>query len=173
MILAYFMAHDRQALFKTIKDWPKEIYDVSAVIVALQSELDRAPSSSKIVSTTPDTVILMECLAELLVHFYIYVYTFSNFLYSYIANRQPGKALQFFIRLRKPNVFDLIRDNNLFTDVQDQALLLVEFDQELVAKQREKHRVEGLEVDADDISSSPAITLLVDHTYSIPVNRFF
>lgn len=54
----------------------------------------------------------------------------------YIKNRQPGKALPYFLRLRRPNVFQLIRDNNLFTDVQDQALLLVEFDQELI-RQRE------------------------------------
>ena len=54
----------------------------------------------------------------------------------YIKNRQPGKALPYFLRLRRPNVFQLIRDNHLFTDVQDQALLLVEFDQELL-KQRE------------------------------------
>ena len=54
-----------------------------------------------------------------------------------MANRQPGKALQYSIRLRKSNVFDLIREYNLFVDVQDQALLLVEFDQELVQKKKE------------------------------------
>lgn len=54
-----------QALLKTIQDWPKAIYDISAVIVAVQAELDRAPSSSSSASITPDTVILMECLAEL------------------------------------------------------------------------------------------------------------
>jgi hypothetical protein len=60
-------------------------------------------------------------------------------------------------------VFDLIRENNLFTDVQDQALLLVEFDQEL----KEKRKEEGLELyDA----RSDAITLLVDHIHSIPVS---
>ncbi|KAJ8698884.1 Vacuolar protein sorting-associated protein 41 [Pleurotus ostreatus] len=63
----------------------------------------------------------MECLAEL-----------------YTANRQPGKALPFYLRLRWPNVFDLIREHNLSTDVRDQALLLVEFDQELI-EQRTKN----------------------------------
>lgn len=82
----------------------------------------------------------------------------------YTANRQPGKALPFFIRLRRPNVFDLIRENNLFTEVQDQALLLIEFDHELM----EKRRQEGEEVDE---SKGTAITLLVDHIYSIPVSR--
>lgn len=58
-----------QALWRTIHDWPKDIYDISAVIVAIQSELDRyAPSSSRTtlsMPTAPDTVVLMECLAEL------------------------------------------------------------------------------------------------------------
>ena len=58
-------------------------------------------------------------------------------------------------------MFDLIRENNLFTAVQDQALLLVEFDQELV----EKRRAQGEVV----LGRSAAIALLVDHTHSIPV----
>lgn len=82
-----------------------------------------------------------------------------------MANRQPGEALPYFIRLRRPNVFDLIRDHNLFTAVQDQALLLVEFDQELVKKRKEAGR--------DVQGRSPAIALLVDHTHSIPVSRAF
>ncbi|PIL28149.1 hypothetical protein GSI_09686 [Ganoderma sinense ZZ0214-1] len=147
MILAHFLTHDRQTLLQTIKTWPKGIYDVPAVIVAVQSELDRAPSSSSKKATGPETVILMECLAEL-----------------YTLNRQPGKALPYFLRLRRPNVFDLIRENNLFTDVQDQALLLVEFDQEL----REKRKKDGEDVDTDPVA---AITLLVDHIHSIPMAR--
>lgn len=82
----------------------------------------------------------------------------------YVANRQPGKALTYFLRLRRPNVFDLIRENNLFTDVQDQALLLVEFDHELM----EKRKQEG-----QPAQKSEAITLLVDHIHSIPVSAFF
>ena len=50
-----------------IKSWPKEIYDVPAVIVAVQAELDRAPSSSSMKTAAPETVPLMECLAELYV----------------------------------------------------------------------------------------------------------
>ncbi|KIP02254.1 hypothetical protein PHLGIDRAFT_130843 [Phlebiopsis gigantea 11061_1 CR5-6] len=149
MMLAYFLSHDRQTLLRTIVSWPAGIYDISAVIVAVQAELDRAPSTSASPtgSATPDTVVLMECLAEL-----------------YIMNRQPGKALPFFLRLRRPNVFDLIRAHNLFTDVQDQALLLVEFDHELMDKRRKS----GEDVDPAD---SAAIKLLVDHIHSIPIGR--
>jgi hypothetical protein len=80
----------------------------------------------------------------------------------YTANRQPGKALPYFLRLRRSNVFDLIRENNLFTDVRDQVLLLVQFDDEL-RKQRKR--------DVQDVEEgrSDAITLLVDNIHSIPV----
>ncbi|KAF8265127.1 hypothetical protein EI94DRAFT_1831406 [Lactarius quietus] len=149
MILAHFLANDRQALQRTINEWPKDIYDISAVIVAIHSELDRCtPSSSKsttlLTPASPDTVILMECLGEL-----------------YTANRQPAKALPFFIRLRRPNVFQLIREHNLFTAVQDQALLLVEFDHELMNKHK----------DTESNERGVAITLLVDHIHSIPIPR--
>ncbi|KAL5487517.1 VPS41 [Sanghuangporus weigelae] len=144
MILAHFLAHDREALLRTVKEWPNTIYDVGAVTVAVQSELKRASASSG------EAQILMECLAEM-----------------FLSNRQPGKALPYVLRLRRPNVFDLIREHNLFTDVQDQALLLVEFDQELVKKRQQAGEDEGL----DEDGRSPAIALLVDHTFSIPVPR--
>ena len=82
-----------------------------------------------------------------------------------MANRQPGKALPYYLRLRRPNVFDLIRENNLFTDVQDQILLLVEFDHELMEK-RKQEGMAGTEVKSD------AITLLVNNIHSIPVSLF-
>jgi hypothetical protein len=65
MILAHFLGHNRETLLKTIKTWPKDIYDIPSVIVALESELDKAPSSSKAASRGPDATLLMECLAEL------------------------------------------------------------------------------------------------------------
>ncbi|KAG1743621.1 uncharacterized protein EDB91DRAFT_1125116 [Suillus paluster] len=148
MILGHFLAHDKQSLMRTIKEWPKSIYDISVVIFAVQAELERSPSSSSSRSSpAPDAIILMECLAEL-----------------YTANRQYGKALPVFLRLRRQNVFELIREHNLFTDVKDQVLLLVEFDQELL----EKRKQEGTEAEA---SSSEAIALLVDHVHSIPIVR--
>jgi hypothetical protein len=59
-------------------------------------------------------------------------------------------------------VFELIREHNLFTAVQDQALLLVEFDHELMNKEKS----------ADLNERGIAITLLVDHIHSIPVRYF-
>lgn len=79
----------------------------------------------------------------------------------YTANRQPGKALPFYLRLRRPNVFELIKEHNLFTDVQDQVLLLVEFDHELMKKRKAA---------GQDVSQSEAIELLVNNIHSIPVS---
>ncbi len=61
--------HVLQALLHTIKEWPREIYDISAVIVAVRAELDKTASTSSTISASsgssnPST-LLMECLAEL------------------------------------------------------------------------------------------------------------
>ena len=167
MIMGHFLAHDHQvrfstffpytanltsqfqALLQTIKEWPKDAYDISAVILAVRSELKKLSmfSSSFDSSSAKSPTKLMECLAEL-----------------YTINRQPGKALSYYLRLRRPNVFNLIREHSLFTDVSDQVLLLVEFDEELMTKRKE----EGTVVDP---SKSEAIALLVDNIHSIPVSR--
>lgn len=87
--------------------------------------------------------------------------------FRYVLNRQPAKALPYFLRLRKPNVFDLIREYNLFTAIQDEALLLVEFDQERV---RADEKSEGKTPGEEMSKHGRAIELLVDHTHSIPVS---
>ncbi|BEI86900.1 hypothetical protein CcaverHIS002_0702460 [Cutaneotrichosporon cavernicola] len=74
---------------------------------------------------------------------------------------EPARALPYFLRLRKPGVFDLIREHNLFDAVQEQALLLVEFDQE---------RIKEDDLNKED-KHGAAIQLLVDHTLAIPVER--
>uniref|UniRef100_V5ELZ1 Vps41 beta-propeller domain-containing protein n=1 Tax=Kalmanozyma brasiliensis (strain GHG001) TaxID=1365824 RepID=V5ELZ1_KALBG len=139
MILAHFLQHDLEKLLETIKEWPSEIYSTPAVVLAVEDRL-KSGAGRKEAGTEK---LLMECLAEI-----------------YIRNRQPGKALQYFLRLRRANVFDLIRENNLFTAVQDQALLLIEFEEDL----KSRRTVPGSKHGA-------AIDLLVDHTYSIPIGR--
>ena len=99
----------------------------------------------------PQTKVLMECLTEL-----------------YIANREPGQALQYFLRLRRPNVFQLIQDNNLYTDVQGQVLLLVKFDQELIEVKRKSGEKKGKPED-NTVDRGNTINLLVNYTQSIPV----
>ncbi|GAA6004052.1 Vps41p [Rhodotorula paludigena] len=138
MILAHYLRHDHDALLRTIKAWPHDIYDVGAVILAIKGQLERSSKSRT----------LLQSIAEL-----------------HILARQPGKALPYFLQLQEPHVFTLIRDHNLFTDIQDQALQLIEFDQRM-RKQKEGH--EALHADCQH---GTAIELLVDHTHSIPIPR--
>lgn len=167
-----------QALLKTITRWPHEIYDVASVLVAIQDQLERKPGSK----------ILMECLAELFAHWLSLPSRFHADLVDqtrFILNQQPGKALPYYLKLRRPGVFNLIRENNLFTDVQDQALLLIEFDRDMeLLKKRNlrdgttqilahKDQAEVAAQSGEDSIYGTAITLLIDHTHSIPVRLFF
>jgi len=89
-------------------------------------------------------------------------------------------------------VFALIREHNLFTDVQDQALRLIEFDQHIQREQDKTlanpdspvaTRRDVSEMSWTDLGTAPpanvgpsskhgtAISLLVDHTHSIPIPR--
>ncbi|KAJ9477425.1 Vacuolar protein sorting-associated protein 41 [Pseudozyma hubeiensis] len=139
MILAHFLQHDLDKLLETIKEWPSEIYSTAAVVLAIEDRLKSGEGRKQ----AGKEKLLMECLAEI-----------------HIRNRQPGKALQYYLRLRRANVFDLIRENNLFTAVQDQALLLIEFEEDLKTRRTVQVSKHGA-----------AIDLLVDHTYSIPIGR--
>lgn len=58
-------------------------------------------------------------------------------------------------------MFDLIREHNLFDAVQEQALLLVEFDRERIKENPEAEK---------GGNHGAAIQLLVDHTLAIPVS---
>jgi hypothetical protein len=151
MILAQLMGSDPAMLLVTIRSWPVTIYSTQAVVLALEDKLGERLDASNVdeqykADAVPGEVkkMLMECVAEI-----------------HLRNRQPGRALPYYLRLRKSDVFDLIRNNNLFTDVRDQALLLVEFEEDL--RQSSSEAV----VDA----RWQSIDLLVDHTHSIPIHR--
>ncbi|KIY49134.1 vacuolar protein sorting-associated protein 41 [Fistulina hepatica ATCC 64428] len=157
MTLGYFLTHDKPALLRTITQWPRGIYDMSTIIEAVRAELERMSDDRSMRDAAQEPsgkTLLMECLVKL-----------------YLSNRQPGKALPYSLRLRHPNVFDLVRENNLFTDVQDQVLLLVEFDHELMQKRKELEGAMPTDSSSPGPRESEAITLLVDHTHSIPIGR--
>ncbi|GAA94488.1 uncharacterized protein L969DRAFT_83952 [Mixia osmundae IAM 14324] len=148
LILGQYMRKNPATLLKLLKKWPHDIYNVETVSLAVQSRIDKAPSAP----------ILMECLVEL-----------------YLMNRQFAKAVPLFLRLRRPGVFDLIKDHNLFAAVQDQAMHLVEFDKDTIKRKN----IDEQSTVRQDVAGSPlaqsrhgaAIELLVDHTHSIPINR--
>jgi hypothetical protein len=57
MVLAHFLRTDADALLRTVRAWPQDIYDLDAVIAGVEGALDRIK---------PD-VTLMDCLADLCV----------------------------------------------------------------------------------------------------------
>lgn len=154
MILAHLLRHNIDSLLDTIRTWPVELYSTQAVVLAIEDRLNNdgreGDEKEVLIQPSSDERLLMECLAEI-----------------HLKNRQPGKALPYYLRLRKPGVFDLIRDHNLFNVIQDQALLLVEFEQDLL-----KRALPGEEKQQNLIHQKwRSIELLVDHTHSIPIHR--
>lgn len=111
--------------------------------------------------------------------------------YRYTRANRPDRALEYSLRLKKPNVFLLIREYGLFSAVQEKALLLMEFDQylyDLRKKERDEARAKAIKDTAvhapkrdetleptveEELSKGPAVQLLVEHTDEIPVCFFF
>ncbi|OBZ81420.1 Vacuolar protein sorting-associated protein 41 [Choanephora cucurbitarum] len=133
--LAWFLKSDPTALRNTIHQWPRNLYNLSNVIVAVEDVLRKDKNNE----------ILIECLADL--------YTYNN---------QPDKAIEYNLRLRRPNAFELIQEYNMFDAVKDKAILLMEFDQYLLQKEENK---------STRPSQMPAVQLLVKNTDAIPPER--
>ncbi|RCH83374.1 Vacuolar protein sorting-associated protein 41, partial [Rhizopus stolonifer] len=108
--LVWFLKSDHIALRNTIQKWPKTLYNLINVIVAVE---DKAKSDTK-------DEVLLECLADL--------YTFNN---------QLDKAIEYNLRLRRPSAFQLIQEYNMFDAVKDKALLMMELDQDLLKKEHD------------------------------------
>ncbi|CAO1625027.1 unnamed protein product [Sympodiomycopsis kandeliae] len=151
MILAHFLQTDLIKLRDIINVWPPELYSTQAVSLAIEDRLQTSPSLAKsealkaqpwTVKTDEEQHLLMEVLADL-----------------YVRNRQPGKSLPYYLRLRRAGVFQLIRDNNLLLDVRDRVLQLMEFEAATTGNPESGEK------------PSQAIQLLVDNIHSIPVHR--
>jgi len=87
-------------------------------------------------------------------------------------NRQPGKALPYFLQLRRVGALELIQEHNLFTNVQDQVVQLIDYEKDLAKREGKKPMPRD---EVPTFSPSPkkhgsAIDLMVEHTHSIPVS---
>lgn len=147
MVLVQLLHRDAHLLLDTLRHWPVQLYSTQAVAAAIEDAC--ATRRRRDTSAEDDVPLLLEALAQL-----------------YLANRQPGKALQYLLRLRRKEVFDLVREQNLFTAVQDRVAELVELEEHVRASAA-----------SDDATASPGagpggsavVALLVDHMHSIPV----
>lgn len=80
----------------------------------------------------------------------------------YTYNNQPDKAIEYNLRLRRPNAFQLIQEYNMFDAVKDKAVLLLEFDQ---------HLLRSAENENKKPSQMPAVQMLVKNTDAIQVRQ--
>ncbi|KAI8139914.1 hypothetical protein BJV82DRAFT_625472 [Fennellomyces sp. T-0311] len=144
IVLAWFLKSDHQALRTTIHQWPRSLYSLSNVIVAVEDYLPK----------DKDNEILLECLADL--------YTYNN---------QPDKAIEYNLRLRRPNAFELIQEYNMFDAVKDKAVLLMEFDQHLLESEEKKRQEGGSPKSIKKRTQMPAVQMLVKNTEAIPPNK--
>lgn len=139
MILAYFLASDRNKFFATLRSWPSTLYSLPAIIEAALDALEK---------DSPRDPLLLESIAEL-----------------YQLNRQPEKALEYFLELRNPLIFRLIQEFNLYSSIRDRVVSLMEFDLSQYSSpalyQQEDVRI---------TSEGRAVGLLIRNTDSIPVS---
>lgn len=96
-------------------------------------------------------------------------------VFSYLGQQQPGKAITFLLKLRRPGVVELVQRNNLFTDIQDKIADLIAYDRHLEKRQgkqveRQSDKPDGPQT-VEDGTHGAAIQLLVDNTHSVPVRR--
>ncbi|PKI84685.1 Vps41p [Malassezia vespertilionis] len=127
MVLARLLHTNETLLLATLQLWPSRLYSTQAVAAAVN---DRPVRSAT----------LLLCLAQL-----------------YLADHQPGKALEYLLELRDPTAFTLIAEHNLFTDVQNKLATLVELDQDLAGTLQP--------------TSSLVMPLLVDNLHAVPTQR--
>ncbi|CAG8773162.1 2961_t:CDS:2, partial [Racocetra persica] len=94
----------------------------------------------------------------------------------YAYNREPEKALEYNLRLRRPGVFELIRTYNLFSAVQDKVILLLDFDQHLMSEAQKENETKDkpnymLGVSQVKAKNMPAVQLLIENTDSVPISH--
>lgn len=103
IILNDFLKHDPHELVKLINAWPPTLYNTDNIIKAVD-EIRR---------TTNDASILSDALAKL-----------------YTLKGNYGEALNIGLRLKRGDVFNLIKQHNLIDRIADKVVQLIEFDSE-------------------------------------------
>ena len=103
MILFDFLKTDVDGFLQYIRQWPHDLYNLSAVVNVVIEEL----------LLTPDNDTLLRALAT---------------LYTY--QRKYDKAMAMYLKLGHKDVFSLIRQHRLFRSVDDKVVALINLDQQ-------------------------------------------
>ena len=103
MVLFDFLKTDVDGFLAYIRQWPSDLYNLSAVVNVVIEEL----------LVHPDNQTLLRALATL--------YTFQ---------RKYDKAMAMYLKLGHKDVFGLIRQHRLFKDVHEKIVALMNLDQQ-------------------------------------------
>ncbi|KAI6651548.1 hypothetical protein LOD99_5156 [Oopsacas minuta] len=133
LVLNEFLKMDCDTFHRLLKQWPSGIYKSENIISAVEEQLDRFND------TSPIRGILLSCLALL-----------------YSSQEQFDKALSIYLELKNSDVFDLIKNYNLYVSVKDKISTLLELDQDrgvgMLVEQEEKITPDSvvLQLESDD-----------------------
>ena len=103
MILFDFLKSDVEGFLKYVRQWPCDLYNLSAVVNVVIEEL----------LAQPDNQTLLRALAT---------------LYTY--QRKYDKAMAMYLKLGHKDVFSLIKQHRLFKAIHDKILALMTLDQQ-------------------------------------------
>ena len=138
MILAKLLQVNNQAGFlETVRKWPRTLYDnIKSVIAAVEAKLlQNTPSgiSNLDREQTMTNSLLMDALAELYLSFSLCLLhgrttdEKSQTEIRYIVDNNPEKALLIYLRIKRGDVFGLIKKFGLYSIASTRAVQLIEY----------------------------------------------
>ena len=107
MILNEYLQTDIAGFQKLIKEWPADLYNNEAIIVVIKAKL----------TDEPDNRILLQTLGTL-----------------YVNGKKFDKGLAIYLKLRDPDVYEMIYEHNLIEFVKDKIASLMETDEKKAVK---------------------------------------
>eukprot|EP00833_Pecoramyces_ruminatium_P006798 jgi/Orpsp1_1/1180830/evm.model.c7180000074804.1 len=105
LILSYLLQHDKKKFYNKIEQWPSTIYNISEIIILVESELEKDPKNEILLSTLAD-------------------------LYTY--NKQYDMTLSYYLQIFRPNALDLIKKYNLYSMLEPLIVLMMKYDEHFV-----------------------------------------
>lgn len=150
MVLAYFLAHDREQMLATIKTWPSDLYDLRSVIVAIEEWIDPHGESR----------VLLQSLAEL-----------------HMLNDDPLSAVHYLFILQDPKAIAIVKHSHLLPFLAEDLLrfFYLEFpESELSKKTVEDIRIATkncVDMLVQEIQSVPP-QLVLDRLAQVPLFQY-
>ncbi|KAG4096453.1 vacuolar protein sorting-associated protein 41 [Neocallimastix lanati (nom. inval.)] len=136
LVLSYLLNHDKKKFYSKIEQWPSTIYNISEIIILVESELEKDPKNE----------ILLSALAD---------------LYTY--NKQFDMTLSYYLQIYRPNALDLIKKYNLYSMLEPLIVLMMKYDEHfvesrLIRKQQKLLRNKGKKITSSNNSNASSKT---------------